>query len=69
MRGLREDGLFAVMDGGRSSAVPEKLCEILEETLVEEVREEKREREEGYIDMDPLHYLTYTFLTAHRSVV
>ena len=61
-----EDGMFAVMDGGRSPTVPKKLSMILEETLVDELREERKERDEGYQDIDPLQYLTYTFLTAHR---
>ena len=66
--GLSKDGMFAVMDGGRSSEVPEKLSNMLEEILVEELREDEREREEGFTDLDPLQYLMYTFLTAHRSV-
>ena len=66
--GLSKDGIFAVMDGGRSSTVPEKLSKVLEETLVEELHEEERERAEGYMDLDPLQYLMYTFLTSHRSV-
>ena len=61
-----EEGLFAVMDGGRSPKVPRAISGMLEQTLVEELREYEREKMEGYLDMEPLQYLTYTFLTAHR---
>lgn len=61
------DGLFAVLDGGRSPKVPEALCAKLEDTLVEEFKEEEEERREGFLDLDPLQYLSYTFLSLHRQ--
>lgn len=60
------DGLFGVMDGGRSPKVPKALTKMLEKVLVEELSEQEKEKMEGYMDIDPLQYLTYTFLTAHR---
>lgn len=63
-----DDGLFAVMDGGRSPDASVAISDMLAETLVEELVEEEREREEGYLDVDPLQYLTYTFLTLHRCL-
>lgn len=39
---------------------------MLEGMLVEEMVDEEMETREGYMDMDPLQYLRYTFLTIHR---
>lgn len=61
-----EDGLFAVMDGGRSPKVPVAIRKMLEETLVKELENEEKDKSDGYLDVDPLEYLTYTFLTIHR---
>ena len=63
---LAKDGLFGVMDGGRSPKVPEKICGMLEDILVEELASEERQRNEGFLDIDPLYYLNHTFLTIHR---
>jgi hypothetical protein len=60
-----DDGLFAVMDGGRSPEASTAIRDMLAGTLVEELAEEEKEREEDE-DVDPLQYLTYTFLTVHR---
>lgn len=60
-----DDGLFAVMDGGRSPEASTAISDVLAGTLVEEIAEEEREREEG-LNVDHLQYLTYTFLTVHR---
>ena len=61
-----DDGVFAVMDGGRAPEASVAIADVLEETLMEELVEEEREREEGYQNVDPLQYLTYTFLNVHR---
>ena len=63
---LRTDSLFAVMDGGRSSDAPEALRSILEGILGEELAYDDMEEVAGFQNMDPLQYLTHTFLTAHR---
>ena len=62
-----EDGAFAVMDGGRSPQVPDTVRSMLEATLIEELAMDDKEREEGYINPDPLQYLSHTFLTLHRQ--
>lgn len=61
-----DDGLFAVMDGGRSPEASTAIGDMLAETLTEELSVEEKERDEGEHNVDPLQYLTYTFLTVHR---
>lgn len=55
-----------MLDGGRSPKVPQALCSMLEATIVEEMTMEDKEREEGFLDPDPLQYLAHSFLTLHR---
>lgn len=60
------DGLFAVMDGSRSPKVAQAFSSMLEENLLAELDSEEKERREGFMDINPLQYLSYTFLTIHR---
>ena len=60
------DGIFAVMDGGRSSDVPEALGVTLAGILADELAYDEMETKSGYKGYDPLQYLVHTFLTAHR---
>lgn len=64
---LTNGGLFAVMDGGRSPKVPLALREILKETILEELSMDDSSEDESLTDMDPLKYLSHTFLTLHRQ--
>ena len=63
-----EDGLFALMDGGRSPEVPQALRAMLAGVLGEELARDKAEAEAGVQSADPLQYLTHTFLVAHKYV-
>ena len=62
-----DDGLFAVLDGSRSPKASVAIAGVLEESLFGELAEDEKERAEGFITVDPLQYLTHTFLTVHRS--
>lgn len=64
-----QDGLFVVMDGGRSPDAPEALKGMLESVLLEELAEDEKELNTGFQNSEPLQYLVHTFLTAHRSVL
>ena len=63
-----QDGLFVVMDGGRSPDAPEALKKMLESVMLEELSEDERELMEGFQNPDRLQYLVHTFLTVHRLV-
>ena len=60
------DGLFAVLDGGRSTDAPAAIRKTLESTLLEELTDEERQRGQGFIIKEKLQYLVHTFLSAHR---
>jgi len=64
-----QDGLFVVMDGGRSPDAPEALKGMLESVLLEELAEDENELKAGFQSPEPLQYLEHTFLTVHRSVL
>lgn len=64
----KKDGLFAILDGGRTADAPKVVKKILEETLVEELVSCERDLQEGYQNPDHLLYLNHTFLSAHRCV-
>ena len=63
-----QDGLFVVMDGGRSPDAPEALKKMLESVLLEELAEDQKELQAGFQNPDQLQYLVHTFLTVHRLV-
>ena len=56
------DGLFGVIDGGRSS----KAAEALKQTLSQLIEAELQLMEGTTQDDDELVYLKHAFLTAHR---
>jgi hypothetical protein len=60
------DGLFAVLDGGRSTDAPVSVRKTLETTLLEELTDEERMIKQGVAIREKLQYLTHTFLSAHR---
>ena len=62
------DGLFALMDGGRSSEVPQALRAMLAGALGEELARDKAEAKAGLQSADPLQYLTHTLLMVHKCV-
>lgn len=64
--GSTQDGIFAVMDGGRSPDVPEALKIMLGSIIAEELACDKAEEMAGFQNVDPLQYLSHAFLTAHR---
>ena len=57
-----KDGLFAVIDGGRSS----KAAQALKQSLSQLVEAELQLVEGTRRDNDELEYLKHAFLTAHR---
>ena len=60
------DGLFAVLDGGRSTDAPVAVRKTLESTLLEELTDEERLVKQGVVIKERQQYLTHTFLSAHR---
>lgn len=62
------DGLFAVLDGGRSTDAPASVRKTLEATLLEELTDEERLVKQGVVIKEKLQYLTHTFLSAHRYI-
>ncbi len=62
----RVEGVFAIMDGGRTPDVPDMLKATLTGILANELENDDIEKKMGYQVADPLQYLTHTFLTAHR---
>ena len=62
------DGLFAVLDGGRSTDAPAAVRKTLESTLVEELTDEERMIRQGLVVKEKQQYLVHTFLSAHRCV-
>ena len=60
------DGLFAILDGGRSTDAPASVRKNLETTLLEELTDEERMVKQGVAIKEKLQYLTHTFLSAHR---
>ena len=61
-----DEGLFAVLDGGRSTDAPVAVRKTLESTMLEEMVDEERTRKRGSIVNEKLQYLVHTFLSAHR---
>lgn len=60
------DGLFAVLDGGRSTDAPAAVRKVLESTLLEELTDEERMVKQGIVVKERQQYLVHTFLSAHR---
>lgn len=60
------DAVFAVLDGGRSMEAPESLKALLAGMVEEEMKKEEEEAKASHHEIDPSHYLTHTFLAAHR---
>ena len=60
------DGLFAVLDGGRSTDAPAVVRKTLESTMLEEMVDEERMLKRGSVAKEKLQYLVHTFLSAHR---
>lgn len=64
-----KDGLFAIINGGRSVDAPkiiqEKLADLLMEEFSAQVQEEAEPRRKD-TPTNSLSYLKHTFLTAHQ---
>ena len=61
-----DEGLFAVLDGGRSTDAPIAVKKILESTILEEMIDEERTKKRGSVIKEKVQYLVHTFLSAHR---
>ena len=61
------DGMFAIMDGGRSADAPVIIQKILPDVLMTELASQEMETKiRGTPSGNSLQYLTHTFLTAHK---
>ena len=61
-----KDGLFAIMDGGRSADAPVIIQKVLPDLLTRELAAQKAEPTTRDTPTNPLQYLTHTFLAAHQ---
>ena len=61
-----DEGLFAVLDGGRSTDAPIAVKKTLESIILEEMVDEERMKKQGSVIKEKVQYLVHTFLSAHR---
>lgn len=61
-----KDGLFAILDGGRSADAPAIIQKKLANVLMQEFSSQGVEPRAKDTPLESLQYLTHTFLTAHQ---
>lgn len=61
-----KDGLFVIMDGGRSVDAPAIIQKRLLDVLMQEFLAQEMEPKTRDTPLNSLQYLTHTFLTIHQ---